>query len=108
MNEPARVTTPEGDVRQVTLMQVCAGGARLAANERLRPGDVVALEFKLSPAQYHNVNAVVIYALKESKHFHWICGLSFVDTNPVGDKRLAAFVAEEQQRRKFGFAMPRN
>lgn len=89
------------------LNQLGAGGARIQLTQRLRPGDMVRLEFSIGVAEHYNPTAVVVHAEKEERGYQWLCGLSFIEVEPRGTKRIAQFIEEEQHRRQVGFAMPR-
>jgi c-di-GMP-binding flagellar brake protein YcgR len=107
MSEPARVLLQDGDTRPVMLTQLGAGGARISLPQRLRPGDLVQLDFNVGVAERRQMTALVVHSMKDERAFQWMCGLSFVEVEPKGDRRIAEFVEEEQRRRQIGFAMPR-
>ncbi len=107
MSEPARIMLSRGEVRPVMLNQLSAGGARITLAQRLRPGDMVSVEFSIGVADHYTLTAFVVHALKDERGYQWLCGLSFVDVEPKGERRIAEFVEEEQHRRQIGFAMPR-
>ncbi len=107
MSEPARIILPKGEVCPVMLNQLSAGGARITLAQRLRPGDMVTVEFSIGVADRYNLTAIVVHAMKDERGYQWLCGLSFVEVEPRGEKRIAEFVEDEQHRRQIGFAMPR-
>lgn len=107
MSEPAKIVLPNGESCPGMLNQLSAGGARVALAKRLRPGDMVRVEFNVGVGEHRTVTGIVVHAMKEERGFQWLCGLSFVDVDPKGDRRIAQFVEEEQHRRHVGFAMPR-
>jgi hypothetical protein len=107
MSEPARVTLRSGRSRQVMLTQLGGGGARIVTTERLRPGDIVRLEFKIGIAEQHQHMAIVAHAAKDERGFQWMCGLSFLNLSAQGDPQLVEFIEEERKRRQIGFAVPR-
>jgi len=107
MSEPARIMLSKGEVRPVMLNQLSGGGARITLAQRLRPGDMVTVEFSIGVADHYHLTAIVVHAMKDERGFQWLCGLSFVDVEPKGEKRIAEFIEEEQHRRQIGFAMPR-
>jgi len=75
--------------------------------KRLRPGDLVRVDFGIGVGERQSMNALVIHATKDERGYAWLCGLFFIDAEPKGSRRLAEFVEAEQDRRKIGFAMPR-
>jgi c-di-GMP-binding flagellar brake protein YcgR len=107
MSEPARVVLHDGQACPAMLTQLGAGGARVALAKRLRPGDVIRVEFSIGVGGHRSVPAMVVHAAKEDRGYQWLCGLCFLDVDPRGDRRIAQFVEEEQHRRQVGFAMPR-
>jgi hypothetical protein len=107
MSEPARLYMGHGQPCPVMLTQLGAGGARIASTLRLRPKDTVRLEFKTGVTTQHSLTAMVVYGTKDQRGFQWIAGLSFVNVEPKGDPRIAAFVDEERRRRCAGVAIPR-
>lgn len=107
MSEPARITVGRGEVRPAILTQLSAGGARVQSSCRLRPGDMLRVDFSIGVAEHCSHTAVVVHSVKEERGFQWIAGLCFVEVEPQGDRRIAEFVEEEHRRRQIGFAMPR-
>jgi c-di-GMP-binding flagellar brake protein YcgR len=105
MSEPAKIVQ-NGQTCPAMLTQVGAGGARVTLAKRLRPGDVVNVEFTVVGG-HRSLSAMVVYAAKEERGYQWLCGLSFIDVDARGDRRIGQFVEEEQHRRQTGFAMPR-
>lgn len=106
MSEPARIVLSKGEVCPVMLNQLSAAGARITLAQRLRPGDMVSVEFSIGVADHYKLAAIVVHAMKDERGYQWLCGLSFVDVERKGDRRIAGFVEEEQHRRQIGFAMP--
>jgi hypothetical protein len=107
MSEPARITLRNGEVRQAMLNQLGAGGARVALSQRLRPGDMLRIDFNTGIGARHSLTAMVVYAMKDERGYQWLCGLCFVEVEPRGDVRIGEFIEEEERRRRVGFAMPK-
>lgn len=108
MGEPIRLKLSSGQELSALLTQISAGGARIKSSQRLRPGDVISLDFNLGTGGHHSIASRVTHAAQEERAFTWHCGLDFIDATSEVTERITAFVEEEQHRRKIGFAMPRN
>lgn len=103
MTEPARLKCGDrGPEQQVMLKDFSAGGACVRASTGLRAGDFVALTVNLGFGFKYELSSQVIYVCHEPLGYSAVYGLRFVSVLPDQVRRIANFIADEQQRRSAG------
>ncbi|MDQ6779918.1 MAG: PilZ domain-containing protein [Candidatus Eremiobacteraeota bacterium] len=105
MTEPARLGLPDGREIPVMLVQLSAGGARLQSAARLKPGETVILSVEIGLGLKRDITAQVLHVRKDAKGFYYTSGLCFIDIDPLKIRSIAAYIADEQQRRRQGMPL---
>lgn len=105
MTEPVRLALADGREIPAMLVQLSVGGARLQSTVRLKPGESVILSVEIGLGLKHDITARVLHVRQEPKGFYYTSGLCFIDIDPLKIRSIAAYIADEQQRRRQGLPL---
>jgi len=94
------VVLERGERQPVMLKQLSAGGARVQSATALRPGTRVQLVLDFGAILRTVVDAEVMYCARDAQGLHCNSGLRFLHIGHAGVPEIAAYIEEEQKRRK--------
>lgn len=100
MTEPTSVILERGERQPVMLKQLSAGGARVQSALALRPRARLQLALDFGAILRTIVDAEVMYSARDAQGLHYNSGLRFLQIGHAGVPEIAAYIEDEQKRRK--------